>query len=85
MIVVALNKAYNRKQRKALRLMLEMKGTHIKYIYVMKDMYDGAITSVKMAKRDIEELSWIYTRNLACAPICLPLLWMSELTCPGFK
>lgn len=36
---------------------MEKKGIHIKYIHVIKGMYEGAVTSVKTVEGDMKEFS----------------------------
>ena len=44
---IDLEKAYDRVLREILWKASEKKGVHVTYIRVIKDMYNGAITSVR--------------------------------------
>ncbi|XP_024025534.1 uncharacterized protein LOC112092777 [Morus notabilis] len=44
-----LEKAYDRVAMEVLWWVLEKRGVHVKYIKVIKDMYDGVVTSVRTA------------------------------------
>ncbi|XP_024017031.1 uncharacterized protein LOC112090299 [Morus notabilis] len=49
MVFMDLEKAYDRVPREVLWWVLEMRGVHVRYIKVIKDMYDGVVTSVRTA------------------------------------
>ena len=47
MVFIYLKKAYDRVSREVLWWVLEKRGVHVRYIKVIKDMYDGVVTSVR--------------------------------------
>ena len=47
MVIIDLKKAYNMVPREILRWTLMKKGAPIKYIDIIKDMYDGVVTNVR--------------------------------------
>ena len=47
MIFIDLEKTYDRVPREVLWWVLEKRGVHVRYINVIKDMYDGVVTSVR--------------------------------------
>ena len=46
MVFIDLEKAYDRGPREVMWWVLEKKWVHLKYIKLIKDMYDGVVTSV---------------------------------------
>ncbi|EXB56439.1 putative CRM domain-containing protein [Morus notabilis] len=49
MVFIDLEKAYDRVPREVLWWVLEKRGVHVRYIKVIKDMYDRVVTSVRTA------------------------------------
>lgn len=49
--------------------MLEKTGIHIKHINIIKDMYEGAITSMKIVVVDTEEFPITNQHNTIGGPI----------------
>ena len=47
MVFIDLEKTYDRVPRKVIWQVLEKKGVTKRYIELVKDIYDGAITSIK--------------------------------------
>ena len=81
MVFIDLEKAYDRVPRKVLWWVLEKKGIHVKYINIIKDMYEGVRTSVRTASGEMEEFPFTVSvhQGSALSPYLFTLV-MDELT-----
>ena len=48
-VFIDLKKTYDKVPKEVLWWVLEKRGVHVRYIKVIKDMYDGVVTSVRTA------------------------------------
>src|ERR1041384_2879173 len=81
MVFIDLEKAYDRVPREVLWWVLERKRVHVKYINIIKDMYEDASTSVKTPCGDTEAfpISVGLHQGSAMSPYLFTLV-MDELT-----
>lgn len=59
---------------KVLWWLMEREGMHIKYVNIIKDMYEGAVRSVNTVVGDMEEfpITMSSHQRLASSPYCYP-------------
>ena len=81
MVLIDLEKKYDRVPRKVMGWILEKKWVPLKYIKLIKDMYDGAITSVRTSGEITSEfpITLDLHQGSTLSP-CLFALVMDELT-----